>query len=317
MQGGGVAGRSYARVYRVSGRADLLEFLVEATRLSGGRVLYASDPQRAPMYLGVQGVNDERVGLLVYPFRVTHNVIRNRPADEHRLQIRYGGEASWAEHHPVGRDVAGVDTTLVLGVHPEAGVIVGLDPGLYDPLPMGISVQLKDRDIVAARQVGWAVFERDNRGGRRRRDPRAPEGLETVVVFRPERLLDYVRLERQAADLGLDPPLRYAAAVGASAPHVVERRGGVFSLHALEEDFDLTGAEILEIIATRTRLAVAVRGGVAEHHLEKLPPPTPASRWCTGSTRTAGPTSRFGGLTARRCWSSARTPRRARTPMGR
>lgn len=269
MEGGDIAGRAYARVYRVSGRADLLAFLVDAVHVAGGRVLYASDPRRAPVYLGVQGMNDERIGLLVYPFRATHNVIRNRPADEHRLQIRYGAEESWSEEHPVGRDVAGIDTTLVLGVHLQAGVLVGLDPALYDPLPMGISVELKERDVAAAREVGWLVFERDNRGGRRRRDPRAPQGLETVVVFRPDRLLDYVRLERQASDLGLDPPLRYAAATAVSRPQLAEQREGVFSLHALERDFDLTSGEILEIIATRTRLSVAVRGGVAEHHLEK------------------------------------------------
>ena len=271
-----VAGRTYARVYRVIGRVDLHTFIVDAVQRSGGRVLYASPPSRAPVYLGVQGVGDERVGLLVYPFRATHREIRNRPTDEHRLQIRYGNEESWAGDHPVGRNIAGVDTTLVLGVHAEAGVFIGLDPFLYDPLPMGISVELKERDVAAAQGTGWYVFERDNRGGRRREDPRAPMGLETVVVFRPERLLDYVRLERQAADLGLDPPLRFAVAQGASVPGTAERRPGVFSLHVLEEEFDLSSAEILKIISTRNRLAVAVRGGVAEHHLERALAADPA-----------------------------------------
>lgn len=271
-----LAGRAYARVYKVSGRGDLYAFLADAVRLSGGRVLYASSPTRAPVYLGVLGPGDERVGLLVYPFRATHRVIRNRPADEHRLQVRYGAEESWSEDHPVGRDVAGVDTTLVLGVHTRAEVLVGLDPLLYDPLPMGISVELKERDVAAAKDASWYVLERDNRGGRRRKDPRAPQGLETVVVFRPERLLDYVRLERAAADLGLDPPLRYAAAQAATVPAVPKSLPGLFSLHALEEEFDLSSTEILEIIATRNRLTVAVRGGVAEHHLERALAADPA-----------------------------------------
>src|SRR5205085_2618649 len=38
--------------------------------------------------------------------------------------------------------------------------------------------------------------------------------------------------------------------------------------HELERAFDVTSRELLEIIATRRRLAVAVRGGVAEHHLQ-------------------------------------------------
>lgn len=265
-----MAGRTYARVYRVNGRGDLHAFLVEAVERSGGRVLYASSLNRAPVYLGVQGPRDERVGVLVYPFRATHRVIRNRPADEHRVQIRFGSEETWFEDHPVGRDVAGVDTTLVLGVHLSAGLMVGLDPLLYEELPMGISVEFKEHDVVAAQSSGWHVFERDNRGGRRRKDPRAPQGLETVIVFRPERFLDYVRLERTAADLGLDPPLRYAAAQAAPAPTAAAAiPPGVFSLHALEEEFNLSSAQILEIIATRNRLAVAVRGGVAEHHLEQ------------------------------------------------
>lgn len=271
-----LAGRSYARVYRVSRRSDLHAFLLDAVRQSGGDVLYASDERRAPIYFGVQGATEERIGLLVYPFRATHNVIRNRPSDEHRLQIRYGSEPTWTQEHRLGRDVAGVDTTLVLGVHLQAGVFIGLDPFLYDPLPMGISVELKAREIRAASEAGWHVFERDNHGGRRRRDPRAPDGLETVVVFRPERLLDYVRLERQASDLGLDAALRFAAAQDAGTPRAATQRPGVFSLHALEDEFALSSEEILEIIATRSRLTVAVRGGVAEHHLERALSSDPA-----------------------------------------
>lgn len=40
-------------------------------------------------------------------------------------------------------------------------------------------------------------------------------------------------------------------------------------MHHLEEQFALTSAEILDVISSRNRLAVAVRGGVAEHHLER------------------------------------------------
>jgi len=255
-------------VYGTSGRSDLHAYLLSAVARSGGRVLYASGATRAPVYLGVQTPADERVGVLAYPFRATHRLIRNRPADEHRLQVRYGAESTWLEEHPLGRDVASVDTTVVLGVHVEAGLLVGLDPMLYDPLPMGISVEFKDSEVDAAQAAGWHVFERDNIAGRRRSIPRAPQGLETIVFFRPERLLDYVRLEREAADLGLDPALRYAAAEAAGS-----RRGAagglVGSLHHLEEQFALTSAEILDVISSRNRLAVAVRGGVAEHHLER------------------------------------------------
>jgi hypothetical protein len=66
-----LAGRSYAQVYRVMGRSDLHEYLRAAVGRAGGEVLYVSPRDRAPVYLGIQGPNDERVGVLCYPFRCT------------------------------------------------------------------------------------------------------------------------------------------------------------------------------------------------------------------------------------------------------
>ncbi len=258
-----LAGRSYARVYRVVGRSDLHAFLLNAVSRAGGRVLWASPPTRAPVYLGIQAPNDERIGVLCYPFRCSPHAIRGRAPDEHRLQVRYGGEATWDDDHPLGFDVAGVDTTVVLGVHLTAGISVGLDPLLYSPLPMGISVEFKEANVRDALAHGWTVWERETRPGRRRGRARSEQGIETLIAFRPERFLDYVRFERYATGLGLDPPLRFKTAEeAATAP----APGG--TLHKLEEQFDLTSREILELITHRRRLEVAVRGGVAEHHLE-------------------------------------------------
>src|SRR5438309_1278801 len=88
-----LAGRSYAQVYRVTGRADMHAYLRSAVLRGGGEPLYMSQPDRAPVYIGIQGPNDERIGVLCYPFRCNPPPIKGRPADEHRLQIRYGGEA--------------------------------------------------------------------------------------------------------------------------------------------------------------------------------------------------------------------------------
>lgn len=259
-----LARRSYAGVYRVQGKADVREYLIDAVRRSGGTVLYASEAERAPVFLGIQGSDDERLGVLCYPFRCNPPPILGRQPDEHRVQVRYGGERSWVEQdHPLGRDVAGVDTTVVLGLHLDAGIVIGLDPLLYDPLPMGISVEFKQAEVDAILQGGWHAWERLNRPGTRRGEPRAREGLETLVGFAPERLLDYIHFERQASGLGLDPALRLVAAERAGVDPPSPLRG----LHPLEEQFHLPSQVILEIIAQRTRLAVAVRGGVAEHHL--------------------------------------------------
>jgi hypothetical protein len=76
-----LAGRVFGEVYHVQRRGDIHDFLLRAVEASGGRILYASDPGRAPIYLGVQLGSDERIGLLIYPFRITRNVIKNRPSD--------------------------------------------------------------------------------------------------------------------------------------------------------------------------------------------------------------------------------------------
>lgn len=261
-----LAGRSFGEVYRVQGRADLHEFLTDAVAASSGRLLFVSQPDRAPIYLGVQLDSDERIGMLVYPFRVTRNVIKNRPADEVRGQVRYGSEESWTRPHPVGRDIAGVDVSMILGVDLEASVFVGLDANLWDPLPMGISFYAKDAELDQAKSSGWHVWEKVNRAGTRRAEARSPTQLETVVAFTADRLIDYARLERRCTALRLDPALRFAAAVAMSGG---SRDGESLQRHVLEEQFALSSEQILDIISGRNRLSVAVRGGVAEHHLEQ------------------------------------------------
>lgn len=266
--GEGLAGRNYFRVYRTSGRGDLHDFLLMAIQESSGQLTFSSDSVRAPVYVTVEhGPPNalQTLGIVAYPFRCNPPPIKGRAADEHRVQIRYGSEESWGEEHPVAHDPAGIDVTVILGVHLEERIFVGLDPRLYDPLPMGISIEFKDADVRAAARSGWHVWERENFGGLRRENARAREGIETLIAFRPDRLLDYAAFEREATRLRLDPPLRYRAAVAAKdQPTTIETR------HLLEEEFELSGPEILEIVSKRRRLHIALRGGVAEYHLERL-----------------------------------------------
>lgn len=226
----------------------------------------STGPTRGPLFLGIKDARGLPLALCVYAFTATHRSIRNRPADEHRLQVRYGNvnEDDWkAEEHRVGFDPLGSDVTLILGVHEEADLLIAVDPLVYDPLPMGISIFFKDAEVDAAHKGGWHVWERDNIAGARRGDPRTALGLETLVAFRPERLLDYVAFERSAQRLGLDPPLRFRSAVEAGTGEATE------GIHSLERQFDLSPREILDIIEERPRLGVAMRGGVAERHLER------------------------------------------------
>lgn len=262
-----LAARSFPRVYNTPRRTGIHRFLSEAVTESGGVLLYASDPKRSPIYLGIRTASQERFGVLVYPFRANKRAIKNRPKDEHRIQIRYGAEESWNDLHPLGNDIAGVDTTLVLGVHIDSGILIGLDPSVYNPLPMGISVEFKDANVTEALDRGWHVFERDNITGARRTTPRAPSGLETIVMFTPDRLLDYIRLERTATDLGLDPALRLVTAEKVAVGRASD--GPAISTHDLEIQFEMTSTEILTMISEANRLTTAVKGSVAEYHLAK------------------------------------------------
>jgi Methylase-associated X1 len=259
-------GRSYARLYQGVRRRDHHVFVQHAVERAGGRILAASAPNQAPLLLGIEDDRGERVALCAYVFLANRREIRNRPPDEHRLQIRYGdvNDAAWrSQDHPVGFDPLSVDVTLVLGAHVERDLLIGLDPLVYDPLPLGISIFFKEAEIDQAQQSGWHVWERDNISGVRRADPRTALGVETIVGIAPERLLDYVRFERTAQSLRLDPPLRFRAAQDAAETRRPE------GIHALEREFALPGKEILDIIRERPRLGMAVRGGVAERHLQK------------------------------------------------
>jgi hypothetical protein len=51
--------------------------LLAAVSSSGGRLLFASDSDRAPVYLGIETLTRERVGVLVYPF--TANQVLTNP----------------------------------------------------------------------------------------------------------------------------------------------------------------------------------------------------------------------------------------------
>jgi hypothetical protein len=262
---GGDTGRSYAHVYEGVRRREHHQFVERAVERSGGRVLASSPPDQAPLLVGIEDDRGERVGVCAYVFLANRRETRNRPQDEHRVQIRYGNvnDASWRlGDHPLGFDPLSVDVTLVLGVHIEQDLLIGLDPLIYQPLPLGISVFFKDADIEEAVRSGWHVWERDNISGARRGATRAELGIEAVTAFRPDRFVDFLRFERTAQSLSLDTPLRFRAAQVAAT-----QQRAVASTHALERDYELPLEEILDIIRERPRLGMAVRGGVAERHL--------------------------------------------------
>lgn len=233
-----------------------------AVASSGGRLLFSSGPSSAPLFVGIEGPDGDRVGVTAYVFHASKVSTRNRPSNEHRAQIRYGdvNSKAWRESgHPLGVDPAGVDLTLVLVAHPEAGLLIALDPLAYDPLPLGNSIYFKDDDIDAAVRDGWRVWERNTHSGTRKGT--VEPGLETIVAFKPDRLLDFLAVERQAQTLRLDHALRFRVAERGAAERVSQQ------MHELEQAFALPAHDLLDIIGRKRRLGMAMRGGVAEHHL--------------------------------------------------
>ncbi|MBJ7520619.1 MAG: hypothetical protein JHC84_13065 [Solirubrobacteraceae bacterium] len=256
------AERTYARTYHPVQRKAVHEFLVDAVEASGGRVLFTSSPTSAPFFVASERGDGERVGVCAYVFAANQVSTRNRPSDEHRAQVRYGdvnNEAWRLGAHPLGFDPTDLDLTVVLVAHLDAGLFIALDPRAYDPLPLGNSIYFKDAQIAQAQADGWAVWERDTHGGSRK--GAVGPGLETIIAFTPDRLFDFLAVERQAQTLQLDSALRFPVAIRAANERPAQK------LHELEEAFQLSSTDLLDIVGRNSRLAMAVRGGVAEHHL--------------------------------------------------
>ncbi len=259
-----IGGRRYSNAYRSSGKGPIVQWLVDAVEASGCTVLGVSDHTVSPVHLGIKLPDGRRIGATVYAFRSKELGTGGRPSDEYEIQVRLMSETAWAEwDHPVGFDPQGVESTAVIGIQLTANVGVALDPRLYDPLPMGNSVQFRDAQAQAAQQSGWYVWQRGNMPGTKR-DARAAEGFETCIAFRPDRFVDLLLFEREALDLRLDQSLRFHAAERAGQVKATDLR------HELEVAFDLKPGEIFTVLSERRRLTTAVRGGVAELHLGRV-----------------------------------------------
>jgi len=267
-----LSGRDYIpKLYRIQpSRREVVDLLTGGIEESGARVVSCSFPDAmlAPIVIGAEDSEGHRYGLLTYPFTTTKRMIRNRPASEHRFQIRYGDpERVRTEPNPLGHDPAGIDVTLVLAVDPENQTVVGLDPLVYAELPMGVSGYYNDDNAAAVLEHGWATWAKEKT--RPRTDQgEGWEGIESMVGFTPNRLLDYARFEALATNLGLETGLRLRLAD--------EFTKGSIERHELEDLFGLDAATILDIVDSNFRLGVAVRGSVAEHHLGRVLADDPA-----------------------------------------
>lgn len=268
----------------VRGKARVAR-IAEAIEASGGRISKAADPTEAPFVFEIQTAAGEPLSLVCYAFTANKYEQRGRPDDEHRFQIKYGGE--FDRPHVLYTDPTRSRVTLMFGVHTSLPLIVAADPAMHTPTWFSSSVEFKEDDLLAARRKGWHGWERDRVAhGRRRLLPREDTRTEVLIALRLEHFLTYVMFERIATEMDPGERLLFADRIG----NRIARRESPADLvqwlpqvsapetlieHPLLQQLGLTTAELLEIIGGRFRLAAAVRGSVAEFHLGRLLRSTP------------------------------------------
>ena len=227
-------------------------------------MLYIPTATSAPFRFTFETPAGERMGIIAYAFLANSKLTKNRPADEHRFQIKYGSKTG--ELHEVYQDPYALYTTLFLGINPELGFFVAADPWLHNPTRFFISLEFKQAEVDEILDHGWHVWERDRRSG-------DEEPVEVLVGGVPEQFLRYVYLERAA--LREDQGHRHWLAeniesveafprliAGAADDVIIPAR-----FHRLANEFQLDEREVLDLIEKAPRLKMAVRGWVAEEHL--------------------------------------------------
>jgi len=292
--------------YRVkaSDREPLIRFIVQALEKAGCRFIYKPAPTSAPFRFTFQAPHGERIGIVAYAFLANNKVIRNRPADEHRFQIKYGGDLSGI--HKIWQDPYGLYVTLMLGINPEMGFFVAADPVLRNPTRFSVSVEFKDKHAEAVLERKWLAWERERRPNKKREDEPL---FEVLIGGTADQLLRLIRFEREA--FGEEPGERHYLAehfTGAT-PLVTASRESLApapvisaeQLHALATEFALPEAKVLDLIAERRMLKMAVRGSVAEEHLVNALKGVPGVEKCERLENDRGPDIRlsYKGTTVR------------------
>ncbi|MDG5976732.1 hypothetical protein H010_15799 [Hydrogenophaga taeniospiralis CCUG 15921] len=250
-----------------SAKQPLLDFLVDGLKAGGCTVLSVSDPSHAPFLISYETPMGERQGVLAYAFLANSQITRNRPEDEHRFQIKYGSDPHATL--PLERDSAQLLTTIFVGIDPVRKMMVGADPVLHDGTKMFISLEFKRSHVKKVLEVGWHAWERESSKSK-------SEPVEVLVGVQQKHVLEFITFERHA--LGLDAGHRQLIAEQLLGnPRL---NAAVTAPHALTAELKMPADEVLNLIQRASRLKMAVRGWVAEHHLEQYLQTIPGVKDC-------------------------------------
>ena len=244
------------QIYEVNAknREPLIQFMVDALHDSGCTVIYRSPANEAPFRLTFETPYGERLGIVAYAFLANRKVTKNRPTDEHRFQLKYGSKDG--KLHELWQDPYGLYTTLLIGINPDQSFFVSADPVLHNPTRFFISLEFKQQHVDEILRKRWHVWERVRRGS-------SNEPTEVLVGGTVESFLHCLRFEREA--LGEDQGHRQLVAeqLGAQTTSSVLLPSGGLEinaphprLHALAREFELTEAEVLDLIESAPRLKI-------------------------------------------------------------
>ena len=256
------------KVYPVSAhdKAPLIAFIREALEKRGCEIHYISAANRAPFHVVCDMPGGERLSILAYAFLANSKLTNKRPSDEHRFQIKYGGNLSGVID--VAFDQFGITTTVFVGIDLERKLFVAADPLMNNPSPMSRSVEFKTEHVEQVLAKGWFAWERDRREPKTttRRAFRLLPDIRTEILIggKQERLLDLVLLERVAR--GLDPGERHL--IADKLHDLPDKRAVGKVSHKLLDELSIAPEALLDLISSASRLKMAVRGWVAETHLE-------------------------------------------------
>lgn len=240
-------------------REPIVTAVLDALELCGARILEPPDPGLAPFVTTILTPQGERLRLILYAFTANKYVGPGRPPDEHRFQVKYGGDLSG--YHQIYIGDGATEVTLMLGVHLDEDLFIAVDPSMHEYTRFSRSVELKEQDIRIAKASGWHGWERDRSSGRRQRPaPRDDFRTESILALRPENFLRYVGLERVTTGMDTGERLLFFDRIMNPLSHAPEA-------HPLERELELSAREVLDMIGGASRLKTAVRGSTAEHHL--------------------------------------------------
>jgi Methylase-associated X1 len=266
------------RTYRVQ-RADrepLVRFMLEALEAQSCRIIFASEPTQAPFVITFETLSGERMGIVAYAFLATRTPTKNRPKDERSFQVKYGGKLV-KNSHSIFQDPLGLFTTIFVGISPDDGFFVAVDPEVHNPTKFFIRIEFKDKNAADIKRNGWVAWERS-------RINREDEPAEVLIGGTKEHFLDLIRFERaaQGLDAGNRQLLSQKRELFSRSPSILGIGATLADVanHPLAKELALSPEEVLDVIANARRLKMAVRGWVAERHLKDILTRTPGVTYC-------------------------------------